>query len=124
MTSGVYKRKPFTPEHRDAISRSGKGRIVSDETRAKISAGTVGIPKSSDHCAAISAGKKGVSHTSEAQLLADEMERGGNDIVWHHYIYDHSNLSKNIVGMARSDHTRLHELLKKLGYVTPHINVE
>ena len=47
---------------------------------------------------------------------------GGNDLVNHHYIYDHDDLSCNTVKMTRSDHTSLHNLFRKLGYKTPHIN--
>lgn len=45
------------------------------------------------------------------------------DIVRHHYIYDHSDLSKNTIEMTRSDHSKLHALFRKLGYIVPHINI-
>ena len=50
--------------------------------------------------------------------------RGGHDIVNHHFIYDHSDLSLNTVEMTRSDHGKLHKLLQKLKYIVPHINVK
>ena len=52
-----------------------------------------------------------------------EAMRGGHDIVDHHMIYDHSDLSKNIMKMTRSMHMKLHQLFRKHGIVVPHINV-
>lgn len=52
-----------------------------------------------------------------------ERQRGGNDIVRHHYIYDHSDLTKNIIRMTRSMHTSLHNLFRKYGIEVPHINM-
>lgn len=60
----------------------------------------------------------------EAYDDRDEKQRGGNDICNHHYIYDHSDLSLNTVQITRSDHTSLHNLLRKLKYIVPHINKE
>lgn len=50
--------------------------------------------------------------------------RGGEDLVNHHYIYNESDLSLNTVQMTRSDHQKLHQLLKKLSYKVPHINIK
>ena len=47
---------------------------------------------------------------------------GGNDIVGHHMIYDHSDLTRNIMYMTRSMHARLHRLFQKQGIDIPHIN--
>ena len=41
----------------------------------------------------------------------------------HHFIYDHANPTDNIVVMTIGDHTKMHHLLRKLGYQIPHINV-
>ena len=59
---------------------------------------------------------------SDAHKAASEDMGGGDDLVTHHYIYDESDLSLNTVKMTRSDHTSLHRLLQKLGYIVPHIN--
>jgi hypothetical protein len=61
---------------------------------------------------------------SDAHKVESEKERGGNDLITHHYIYDHDDLFLNTIQMTRSDHMRLHRLLQKLGYKVPHINVE
>lgn len=45
-----------------------------------------------------------------------------NDLVNHHYIYDLNEPLKYTVKMTRSNHTKLHRLLQKLGYVVPIIN--
>lgn len=99
---GVSK-PPRTPEHNAAIS-----------------AAKTGVPNSPEHNDAIREG----SRNSDDVKDAAEAQRGGNDIVNHHYIYDKSDLSLNTVQMTRSDHTSLHMLLKKLGYIVPHINVK
>lgn len=59
---------------------------------------------------------------SPAMKIEHERQVGGMDIVNHHYIYDHSDLSLNTVQMTRSDHARLHHLLNRLGFKIPHIN--
>lgn len=53
---------------------------------------------------------------------ANESMRGGYDIVDHHMIYDHSDLTKNVMPMTRSTHTKLHRLFQKYGIIIPHIN--
>ena len=57
------------------------------------------------------------------QRRSDKM-KGGNDIVGHHMIYDHSDLTKNIMPMTRSMHARLHHLFRKHGIEIPHINIK
>jgi transposase len=108
MPRGIYERKPFTPEHRAALSKA-----------------KLGVPLPPETCAAISATLTDVSHTPERIAAiskgCDKM-RGGNDICDHHYIYDHNDLSLNTVQMTRSDHQKLHRLLQKLGYKVLHIN--
>lgn len=61
---------------------------------------------------------------SESAWVEHKRQRGGNDAVYHHYIYDDNDRSKYTIGMTRSDHQRLHRLLQKLGYIVPHINTE
>ena len=123
MTSGVYER---TPETRAAMSAAKLGKpctspaqIAADKAKSE---NMRGVTRTSEHCVNISAAKLGVPHTTPAQIAADDAKRGGNDIVEHHYIYDHADLSLNTVKMTRSDHGRLHKLLKKLGYIVLHIN--
>lgn len=59
---------------------------------------------------------------SEAMKIAIENQIGGHDIVKHHNIYDHDDLSKYTIKMARSDHSRLHRNMRFLGIKVPHIN--
>ena len=117
MPKGVYKR---TPKHNAAVSKALKGIPKTPETCTAMSKATLGVPKpprTPEHCAALSEALK----NSDAHKAASEKERGGNDLVTHHYIYDHNDLSLNTVQISRKDHSRLHRLLKKLGYVVPHI---
>ena len=95
MPRGVYER---TPETNAINSRSKMGHSVSEETRALM------------------------SKTREESGSNDAM-RGGNDICDHHTLYDHSDLSKNIIKMTRSMHMRLHNLFRKHGIEIPHINI-
>lgn len=62
-------------------------------------------------------------YLADAQKRQYENMRGGNDIVEHHYLYDHSDLSLNTIKITRSDHTQLHNLLLKLCVRIPHINI-
>lgn len=47
---------------------------------------------------------------------------GGLDIIQHHIIYDHSDLSKFTISLTRSAHTTLHNEYRKVDYRVPHIN--
>lgn len=98
MPSGVYKR---TPETRAILSKANRN---SDAIKAKNEAMS-----------------EIITNSEAAKIQADKM-RGGNDICNHHYIYDHDDLSKHTMKMTRSDHQKLHNLLRKLGYKVPHIN--
>jgi hypothetical protein len=51
-----------------------------------------------------------------------EKMRGGNDIIDHHIIYDHSDPTKNTISMTRSIHMKLHWLFRKHGIEISHIN--
>jgi len=65
-----------------------------------------------------------IMKNSNAVKAEAERQRGGNDIVKHHYIYDHFDLSLNTVEMTRSNHSKLHRLFQILGYIVPHINIK
>lgn len=122
-----FRGKKFSPEHRDAISSALTGIPHTPEHCKAVSRSKMGVPispRTPEACAAMSVAQKGIPHTSEAQFAADEAKRGGNDICNHHFVYNHSDLSLNTVQMTRSDHMRLHQLLKKLGYIVPHINIK
>lgn len=100
-----------------------KGVTLSSETRKKMSDAQTGVPKpprTSEHCTAMS---QSIRNSDAAHRNYDSM-KGGNDIVNHHYTYDHSDLTKNTIKMTRSDHMKLHHLLRKLGYIVPHINIK
>lgn len=106
---------PHSPEHNTAIS---EGLTNSDAVKTKADAQR-GVPLPPETCAKISDRMK----NSEAVKAEAERQRGGNDIVGHHFIYDHADLSLNTVKMTRSDHAKLHALLRKLSYIVPHVNV-
>lgn len=131
---GVPK-PPRTPKHCANISAAHIGVLLSPEHCTAISTGKLGIPRASPAQIAADEAKRGVPHSpewcdaiSKGQLNSDKIktsakrQRGGNDICNHHYTYDHNDLSLNTVRMTRSDHMRLHQLLRKLGYIVPHIN--
>lgn len=134
--------------------RRGTTHLVSSETCKKISDAKKGVLHTSKAQIAADEAKRGVPRTSDAQIAADKAKlsvplspehcaaiaeanrnsdavkynvdkmRGGNDFVTHHHIYNESDLSLNTVQMTRSDHMSLHQLLRKLGYIVPHINVK
>lgn len=185
MPSGVYKRKPRTPEHCAALSKAHMGVLLSPEHCDAISRSHKGVskpPRTSEHCAALSKSHTGVPLSSEhitaiskaltgrsltlehcvaiakgitgvpkspkhnaavskshisVQLSPEhcaamskgreesgvnEIMCGGLDLVWHHTLYDHADLSKNRVAMTRRNHTMGHRLLQVLGIKILHIN--
>lgn len=135
MTQGLYKR---TPEIRAKSSASMMNHPVSDETRTKMSASAEGVHNSPEHNAAISKSLKDVpkqpfttehcatmsraNRESESVKAQNQRMSGGNDIVKHHYIYDHADLSKYTMEITRTKHSRLHALMLKSGITVPHIN--
>jgi hypothetical protein len=48
----------------------------------------------------------------------------GGSIVFHHYIYDHSDISKYTMKMTRAKHAQIHAWMRKAGIKVPHINVK
>lgn len=109
-----------TPEHSANLSKAKLGIPQTPEHNAAVSKTLTGVPHTPEHIAAVSEGLK----NSDANKVQIESMRGGDDLVTHHYIYDHNDLSLNTVQMTRSDHMKLHRLLQKLGYKVPHINVK
>ena len=59
---------------------------------------------------------------SDAAKANAEKMRGGNDIVLHHYIYDHSDATKYTMEVTRSKHMQIHIWMRKAGLFVPHIN--
>ena len=83
-----------------------------------------GKPHSREHCDAISAALMGHEVFEETRKKIADAMIGGDDIVWHHVLYDHSDLLKNRVPMTRRNHSMGHRVLQKLGIEIPHINVK
>ena len=52
-----------------------------------------------------------------------EMDDPGDEVCLHHYIYDHSDLSKYTMEITRSRHSKLHLNMWKSGIESPHINI-
>ena len=59
----------------------------------------------------------------EKSEAAKARNMSGNDIVNHHYIYDHSDLLKYTTKVTRSKHAKIHAWMRKAGIKVPHINV-
>lgn len=60
---------------------------------------------------------------SEAAKINSKNQKGGNDICEHHYIYDHSDISKYTMKITRSRHGRLHKNMQISKIKVPHINI-
>ncbi len=99
MSKGIYKRKPFTEEHKknigkghkgikktkeakEKISIANKGHIVTEETRRKISKSNKGKPSplkgiklSEEHKRKVSEAKKGINHQFYGKHLSEEHRR-------------------------------------------------
>lgn len=60
---------------------------------------------------------------SEAAKASQEKQRGGNDIVKHHFIYDHNNPNQHTVDIMRSQHMSHHLWMRRNGLKVPHFNV-
>lgn len=115
MPSGVYKR---TPEHNAANSKAKTGvprKPFTLEHCANMSKMSKGVPKSPEHIAAVIKGQE--------ESGANEAMRGGNDILKHHYIYDHANPEKYTMKITRSKHAKIHMWMRRSGIKVPHINV-
>ena len=109
---------PQSPEHSYAIHKALIGVPLSPENIASLQ-GVPKPPRTPEHNAEMSE----IITNSEAAKVNWENMRGGDDIVWHHWLYDHNDLSLNTVQMTRSNHMKLHHSLKRLGCIIPHINL-
>ncbi len=123
--------RTLSPEHCDAISAGGRN----SEAAKAYHESMRGVPKSPEACAAMSDAHEGVplspEHSyaitkglqeSDAVKVAYDAMIGGNDILKHHHIYDHDDLSKYTIEMTRSQHMGIHQNMKFLGLKVPHIN--
>ena len=108
-----------SPECNARQSERMIGHVVSDETRAAMSAARTGISPSQKHRAALSESLK----NSDAAKVAADKRLGGNDIVKHHFIYDHNNPNQHTVEVTRSDHQSHHLWMRRNGLEVPHVNV-
>jgi hypothetical protein len=123
MTSGVYER---TPEICAILSEAHRN---SDAVKAHNDA-MRGVPISPEHRAAISkvmtpehrAVLSETCKNSEAMQSEHEKQRGGDDILYHHWLYDDADLSKYTMPMTRKDHAVMHNRMRADGYTVPHIN--
>ena len=61
---------------------------------------------------------------SDAAKVESERQRGGNDIVMHHWLYDDADLSKYTMPMTRKEHSTMHARMQLDGYKVSHINSE
>ena len=101
-----------------AYAEARRGVPLPPEWCANLSKAHTGVPHSPEHNAANSKAHK----ESEAVKAEAERQHGGNDILKHHYIYDHNDLSKYTIEMTRSQHGRHHRNMRLLGIKVPHIN--
>lgn len=58
----------------------------------------------------------------EAGRVGTEKFIGGNDIINHHFIYDHNNPNQHIVKITRSQHASHHAWMRRNGLKVPHVN--
>ena len=63
-------------------------------------------------------------HRDLMKIHYAEVDDPGQDIVRHHYIYDHNDLSLYTMKMTRGQHTRLHHTLRRAKIEIPHINIK
>jgi len=147
MTSGIYKR---TKKTRAILSKAHTGIPLSPEHCAAMSAATLGVPKTPEHSTAmvkywsdqdnrdtqsmrgiqfrINNPKANDEHSrklkdSEAAKLSQERQRGGNDMVKHHFIYDHDHPENHTIEITRSQHAAHHHWMKRAGLEVSHLNV-
>lgn len=75
--------------------------------------------KNQDNCDRLS---ETMRNSDAHKALSDKM-RGGNDIVNHHYIYDHDNPDQHTIEITRSQHQAHHHWMKRNKLEVPHLNV-
>jgi hypothetical protein len=71
-----FKGKPLSPEHRANISAALKGKTLSAETRAKMSAARKGRPLTAEHRAKLSAARKGKTLSAETRAKMSAALKG------------------------------------------------
>ena len=126
------------------LGHSNRDREFSSEWKDNLSKASSGVPNTLAHNKAISEGKLGTTRPPfsdkwkkasgegvakirkerpEIWDAAREKQRGGYDIVKHHFIYDHNNPKNHTVEITRSQHTGHHNWMRRNGLEVPHVNV-
>lgn len=127
-------------KHTDAAKEKMIWREVSDVTREKIRESKMGDknpmknPATAKRVSETLTGhevsdvtKEKIGESMENSLthkIACENMKGGQDIINHHYIYDHNNLNKYTTKMTRSKHGLIHRMMQLAGIIVPHINIK
>lgn len=83
-----------------------------------LSKSLMGIPFSPEHIAAFT---KAIRN-SDSHKKSMKKQKGGNDIVNHHYIYDHAHPKLYTIKVTRKKHGQIHIWMKKSKIKVPHIN--
>lgn len=104
------------PEEREKQRQAQKKRYEDSKERKKISDGGKKSYKDDP--------TRAEKHGELMKVHYAEMDNPGQDIVRHHYIYDHNDLSLYTIEMTRGRHTRLHHILRRAEIEIPHINIK
>ena len=109
------------PEEQEKQSVAQKKRYKDPEERKKSADATKKAHK--DDPMIVDRIREGIKNSDKYKAVMDK-QRGGNDIVKHHYIYDHNDLSLYTMEMTRSRHTWLHNTMRRAEIEIPHINIK
>jgi len=132
-SSESHKGKKMLPQTRAALLNANTGRVCKEFTREKIKISNTGLKRSPETCKNISEAKikfykehpEAVQKIKETvQKFYDNMDAPGQQIVKHHYIYDHNDLTKYTTEMTRATHAKIHMAMRKEGIKIPHINIK
>ena len=61
--------------------------------------------------------------TERTKKYFGSLDDPGEQIVWHHYIYDFNDLTKYVIPVTRSEHLTIHNNLRHTGLEVPCINI-
>ena len=119
--SDAANRRWADPEMRAAMSETKKQYFI-DHPEAREAARLKAIDQWNNQMAR-DIQSEILKSSDECKTRADN-QRGGDDIVNHHFIYDHTHPENHTIQITRSAHTAHHHWMDRAGIEVPHINIE
>ena len=108
LSSYSYQKK-YYEDHKKEFSEYGKQRYIDNKNEIN------------NHCKQYRQDHSLISFLGKQ--ISTNLPKVKKGFHYHHTIYDHLNTSNNVIELSISDHTKLHNKMRREGIEIQHINV-